>query len=343
MVSDELKIIRGNPAAEEMFRQSHDLFEGKPLADFFPDQPQILDKVRQTLTTGSSFHDVECWSYRKSHETTFPTRLTLSPYMTPSGHIQGVTLLVKDMTLLKELEETSRHSEHMSTLGVMALGMAHEIKNPLGGIRGSAQLLRDELADPEFKEYLEIIVKEVDRINLMVEHMLDFARPKKLKLKKTNIHKILRDIIVLEKKALAAKKCEFIQDYDPSLPLIQADADQLKQVFLNLIKNAIEASPQSKNIRLVTRISSQYSIKPVLDRCSRMNILVEIIDCGPGIAEAEQKKIFTPFYTTKNKGSGLGLPISLKIIEDHWGKIKILSDGHAGTTAQVFLPVQQRE
>jgi len=239
------------------------------------------------------------------------------------------------------LEEATRQSDHMSTLGVLALGMAHEIKNPLGGIRGSAQLLRDELSNPEFREYLEVVISEVDRINRMVKHMLDFAQPQKLKLGETNIHEILEEILTLEKNTLSTKQCDFVQDYDPSLPPIQADGDKLKQVFLNLIRNAVEASPENGKIWIITRISNEYPRKSIGHGNAEMHIVVEITDCGPGIPDEEQKKLFTPFYTTKKKGSGLGLPISLKIIEDHLGKIRIVSHASGGTAVQVFLPIRQ--
>ncbi|MFQ5672524.1 MAG: nitrogen regulation protein NR(II) [Nitrospinales bacterium] len=341
LVSNELKIVRGNLAIEEMFGQSHDFFEGHPLTDLFPNQPSVLDKIRATICDGSSFCDVECLGYRKVKGATFPVHLTLSPYLGSSASIEGCVVLVRDMSLLKDLEEATRQSDHMSTLGVLALGMAHEIKNPLGGIRGSAQLLRSELNNPEFREYLEVVINEVDRINRMVKHMLDFAQPQKLKLEETNIHEILEEIITLEKNTLTAKRCEFIQDYDPSLPLIEADEDKLKQVFLNLIRNAAEASPDGGKIWVITRISNEYPRKSLSHGSTEMHIVVEITDCGPGISEEEQKNLFTPFYTTKKKGSGLGLPISLKIIEDHLGKIRIVSRKSAGTAVQVFIPVRQ--
>jgi two-component system nitrogen regulation sensor histidine kinase GlnL len=307
----------------------------------FPGQPDLIDKIRCTADTGASFRDVECLGRRKSGHATFPASLTLSPFLDARGRARGVLLLVRDLSLLKELEETSRQSERMSNLGTLALGMAHEIKNPLGGIRGSAQLLGDQLSLPEYREYLDVIVNEVDRINRMVDHMLDFARPQRLALTDTNIHKILEDIVLLEKKSLTAKRGEFVQDYDPSLPPIKADADKLKQVFFNLIKNAVDASPEGKNIRLVTRVGSDYSLKTARRRGGNMAILVEIVDSGPGIPESDQNKLFTPFYTTKKKGSGLGLPISLKIVEDHGGKIRIMSDKIKGTAVQVLLPVRQ--
>ena len=119
------------------------------------------------------------------------------------------------------------------------MGMAHEIRNPLGGIRGSAQLLRQEIKNKSHQEYLDVVVSEVDRIDRMVKRMMDLTRPLDLKMESTNIHKVLEEILMLEKDTLTRKNCRFEQIYDPSLPPIEADEDQLKQVFLNLIKNAI--------------------------------------------------------------------------------------------------------
>ena len=171
---------------------------------------------------------------------------------------------------------------------------------------------------------------------------MDLTRPLDLKMGNTNIHKVLEEILTLEKDSLTRKNGRFEQVYDPSLPPIEADEDQLKQVFLNLIKNAIEASRKSGKIQIVTRISSGYSVKAATSPVPQQNIVVEIIDSGEGMNEETQKMLFTPFHTTKKKGSGLGLPISLKIVKDHNGKIKITSEQGLGTTVQVFLPTRQR-
>ena len=125
--------------------------------------------------------------------------------------------------------------------------------------------------------------------------------------------------------------------------MIDADEDKLKQVFFNLIRNAIEASKKGKKIRVVTRISNEFVQKSFHNQNLGMNIVIEIIDNGMGIPEENQKKLFAPFYTTKNKGNGLGLPISLKIVEDHFGKIKIYPQKSGGTSVQVFLPIRQRK
>ncbi|MFQ5449447.1 MAG: nitrogen regulation protein NR(II) [Nitrospinaceae bacterium] len=342
LISKDLKILKGNPAVEEMFHRSRDSFEDQPLADFFPNQPEVLGKVGQTLTLGFSFHDIECLGWRKNNPTPFPANLTLSPFRDPEGNIDGAVILVKDLSLLKELEEISRPMDHLSAIGTLALGMAHEIRNPLGGIRGSAQLLRQELGNPQHQEYLDVVISEVDRINRMVERIMDFTRPKTLEIKEINIHEILGEIILLEKESLSRKRCRVEQVYDPSLPLIEADKDQLKQVFLNLIKNAREASRERGKIQLITRVGTGYSIKTSRDPNPKKSIVVEVIDSGSGMEEAILKNIFTPFFTTKKRGSGLGMSISLKLVENHGGKIKVTSEKGLGTTVQVFLPVRHR-
>jgi len=342
LVSRDLTIQNSNPAVEEMFRRSKDFFEGHPVSELFPVQPDLLNKIERVLESGISYRDIECEGFQKSTATPFPVSLTLSPLLDQNGQVQGAVLLVKDMSRLKEMQEFFSTSENLSHMESLALGMAHEIRNPLGGIRASAQLLRQELENPEQKEYLDVVIEEVDRINRLIERMMDFTRPRELNIKATNIHKVLKDITLLEQEAMAKKNIRLEQVYDPSLPPIQADEDQLKQVFFNLIRNAIEASFDKGKIQLVTRVSTGYSIKTSPSANPGQNIVVEIVDSGTGIGESDMKNLFTPLFTTKSKGSGLGLPISLKIVENHGGKIKITSERGLGSTAQVFLPVQQR-
>jgi two-component system nitrogen regulation sensor histidine kinase GlnL len=342
IISPSLTIQESNLTIEDMFHRSRDSFMNRSLEELFPRQSHVIDKVRKVLVTGACYHDVEAEGTRNIPSSRFPANLTLSPYLGTDDSIQGVVMLIKNMTLIRELEERQRPTDHLNNMGEVAMGMAHEIRNPLGGIRGSAQLLREEIKNKAHREYLDIVVSEVDRIDRMVKRMMDLTRPVDLKLKSTNIHKVLEEILVLEKDTLTRKNGRFEQIYDPSLPLIEADEDPLKQVFLNLIKNAIEASRTGGRIQVITRVSSGYAVRSASSRTPQQNIVVEIIDSGEGMDEENQKKLFTPFYTTKKKGSGLGLPISLKIVKDHHGKIKITSEKGLGTTVQVFLPIKQK-
>jgi two-component system, NtrC family, nitrogen regulation sensor histidine kinase GlnL len=340
LISPSMTIERSNLTIEDMFHRSSDSFIAHGLDELFPRQSHVLDIARKVLVTGACYHDVEAEG--KRNHSRFPVNLTLSPFLQSDDAIQGVVILVKNMSLIRELEERQRPADHLKNLGAVTMGMAHEIRNPLGGIRGSAQLLRQEIKNKSHQQYLDVVVAEVDRIDRMVKRMMDLTRPLDLRMEKTNIHKVLEEILTLEKDTLTHKKGRFEQIYDPSLPLIEADEDQLKQVFLNIIKNAIEASRKGGKIQIVTRVGSGYSVRAATSPVPQQNIVVEIIDSGEGMDEPTQKMLFTPFHTTKKKGSGLGLPISLKIVQDHNGKIKITSEKGLGTTVQVFLPIRQR-
>lgn len=339
LVSPQGNIQCANLATEEMFQQSCDSFQDKPLNELFPDQPGIFETVRETYHTGASFRDLECYGWRKPLLERFPVHLTIAPYLRQDQEIEGVLLFARDRTMANELEETSRHREQIDNLGVLSLGMAHEIKNPLVAISGSAQLLRTRV-DKEHHEFLDVMVKESNRINRLVERMMAFARPANLKIQSINIHQLLEEIVLLEKQSLQ-NAVTFTQNYDPSLPSIEGDEDQLKQVFLNLIRNAIESMPKGGTLNILTRYFSHYAIRPSKSSGHMQNIFIEITDSGNGIAQEDLLKLFTPFHTTKSKGNGLGLPISLKIIENHSGKIRVTSEKKRGTTARVFLPLKQ--
>jgi len=342
VISADLRIVKGNQAAEEMFQRSRDSFEGELLSELFPDQPDIMKKAGQSIATGTAYHYVEGLGYRKPNNTYFSTNLTFSPITKNNGKSSTGVLLIQDTSLIKELQKTSQQIEHLSTLNVLTTGMAHEIRNPLSGIRGSAQLLLKDLESDEQREYIEIVIAEVDRINRLVKKMMNLTRPTSDDFKLINIHRILEETLTLERETLKRKEGKFVQRYDPSLPNIEGNEDELKQLFLNLIKNAVEASPKRGQVSIVTQFSSKYAFRKTHAAPPTHNIIVEIIDSGPGMTDETLKNLFTPFFTTKKRGTGLGMVVSLKIIESHNGKIKVNSERNVGTTVQVFLPVNKK-
>ena len=172
---------------------------------------------------------------------------------------------------------------------------------------------------------MEIVIEEVDRINRLVKKMMGLTRPALNDFKPTNIHQVLEEILTLEQETLERKEGVFVQIFDPSLPTIKANKDELKQAFLNLIKNAVEASPKGGQVRISTLYNTDYAFRKKKDPLSPHNIIVKIIDSGPGMTAATMKKLFTPFFTTKKRGTGIGMAVSLKIVENHQGKIKIIS------------------
>jgi two-component system nitrogen regulation sensor histidine kinase GlnL len=247
-------------------------------------------------------------------------------------------MVLRDMRRIKALEDDLRHSDRLGTLGTLAAGLAHEIKNPLGGIKGSAQLLQEELGnDKRLTEFTGIIIRETERVNRLIEELLDFANPRKLSLRPINIHKILDDNIFLLSEVAKLKGITVHKEFDPSLPMIKGDKERLSQVFLNIIKNAIESIDKGGWLMISTRMGTEYQM---VEREGRKGVIVvEVSDNGKGMTQNTLDSLFTPFFSTKEKGSGLGLAISHRILKEHKGHIKIKSKAGEGTTVSVTLPV----
>jgi len=342
IISGDLKVITVNQASEEIFQRSRDSFKGLFLEEIFPDQPKVMGNMRQAIENGTAYHHMEAIGFRKLNNECFPANLTFSPIIKDNHKRSAGIILIKDHTFAKELLEDSKQIEYLATLSTLSAGMAHEIRNPLSGIRGSAQLLLKDLQNSDQREYIEIVIAEVDRINRLVTKMMDLTYPSSENFNPTNIHQVLEEILVLESENLKRKKGKFIQVYDPSLPSIEANKDELKQVFLNLVKNAVEASPEGGQITITTQFNNNYTLRKKNDALLISNIVIKISDLGVGMNATTKKNLFTPFFTTKKRGTGLGMMVSLKIIESHNGKIKVTSEENIGTVVQVFLPVTRK-
>jgi two-component system nitrogen regulation sensor histidine kinase GlnL len=329
-----------NPAAEEITGVSRRQAQGALFSTIFNGETVLLEMVGKTAASGMSISDHENIVLRKTGHLT-PVSATASPLLIASGEITGTILVLRDISNVRELEEAVRQGDRLSTVGTLAAGLAHEIKNPLGGIKGAAQLLERELPqESELRDYTRVVIKEVERVNRIVEELLDLASPRKLELAPVNLHKILGDIIVLQKRAVEGKRITFQQKFDPSIPPILADEALLTQLFLNLVKNAVEAVGETGRIEVTSRVWSDYSMTHRGEGRSRM-VAIEVGDDGPGIKKEELEHLFTPFFTTKTKGTGLGLAICQKIVTEHRGMIKVDSDPGKGTTFTVMLPLIQ--
>ena len=324
-----------NPAMEEMTGISSRRAMGIAIATMLPKESPIPARVIATLETGHPFFipDAE-WLCRDGEP--LPTSLTISAILDKVGETLGAVLVVRDLRRIKALQESQRPAERLTAFGVLAAAMAHEIKNPLLGIRGAAQLLREELTTDDARKSTDVIIREADRLNILMEEMLDFTRPHPLTRTLVNVHEILDSVIALERPSCTGHRVHIRQQYDPSLPDLWADRNQLTQTFLNLIRNAWEAMPHGGTLTLTTRRSSE----PIrIGPGGGPMLVVECADEGVGIPAEVQRKLFTPFFTTKAKGSGLGLAISHRIIEEHGGHFVIKSTPGQGTTVRVYLPV----
>jgi signal transduction histidine kinase len=235
---------------------------------------------------------------------------------------------------LKRSKSYIRRADRLASLGTLTAGLAHEIRNPLVAIKTLTQLLPERLDDEEFRtQFLQIASGEVDRISSLVNELLDFARPSDPKLELEDIDTILDGMILLVSTETKKKQINIIKDYAPNLPHLHIDREQIKQVFLNILLNAIEATRENGKITAKTR--------PFIRPGGEPYVQIEFTDTGSGIPEEYLEDIFNPFFTTKSTGSGLGLSISNQIIQDHRGYIDVESQLGKGSSFFINLPVNK--
>jgi len=235
---------------------------------------------------------------------------------------------------LKKSKSYIRRADRLASLGTLTAGLAHEIRNPLVAIKTFTQLLPERLEDEEFRNhFLTIASSEVDRISSLINELLEFARPSDPKLELEDVNSILDGMILLISTETKKKHVDIVKYYSSDLPLARMDREQIKQVFLNVLLNAIEATPENGRISVRTRSFSKPGGDPYLQ--------IEFTDTGYGIPREHLEEIFNPFFTTKDKGCGLGLSISSQIVQDHKGYITVESELNQGSSFFINIPVNQ--
>ncbi|MCF7943343.1 MAG: PAS domain S-box protein [Spirochaetia bacterium] len=261
--------------------------------------------------------------------------LNTAPYV-KNKKIEGTLLILRDVTEKKQREAQFRRAENLASLTTLAAGVAHEIKNPLASIGIHIQLMKKELQgsgciDKESgEEYLAIIDEEIERLNSIVVDFLFAVRPMDTRLKSENINKLSEDMLEFVKYELEEHNVTTELHLSPNIPKIEIDQKYMKQVLLNIIKNAIAAMPDGGVLSIST--------------CRKDDrVLIQVKDTGFGISEDNMTKIFEPYFTTKDFGSGLGLTVVYKIIREHGGEIALDSKEGEGTTFTISLPLPQSE
>jgi PAS domain S-box-containing protein len=257
------------------------------------------------------------------------------PIWDQDGHIvmyQGFNI---DITALDQMQTQLSRSERLATLGQVAAGIAHEIRNPLVGIGSTASLLVDEFdADDPRRADLTTILKETRRLDRIVNQIVDYARPREVVPMLFHISEVIQEVLKLLEGPLASKRITAKSLIHPMLPQIHADRDQIKQVLLNLFQNGIEAMGEGGTITIAA-----FESQAPRER----GVTVDVSDTGGGIAPQDIPHVFKPFFTSgKHRGTGLGLAICRNIIEAHSGDIQINSQVGTGTTVRIWLPIRQQ-
>jgi len=343
-VDSSMRIRAFNQMAERICGASRQKAVGSVLADVLRFDPWFTGLMEQTLS-GKVFIE-----HRERLHRIFGQPLSVSVttglVYDDEGEVKGALAFIRDIgSGGKSLEAQSAYGGMLSGMSFFASRLVHEIRNPLGGIRAAAQLLARKADGPGLSDYTDIIIRETDRLDAMLMEVSALTRPRSRDRKEINIHRLLDSVVFLiteERPDITIRR-----EYDPSLPPVYGDEGGLVQVFLNLVKNAREAllddSGVKGSIRVATSIVTDFHISGAggdgKGVSGAMMAVVEIGDNGCGMAEDELEKIFTPFYTTKEGGSGLGMPLSLKIVKEQGGYLKIDSTAQEGTRVSVFLPV----
>jgi len=253
-----------------------------------------------------------------------------------NGERIGRVIVLRDITRLEKLEEMVKRTEKLAAMGETAANIAHEIRNPLGSIELFASLLIKDLKEKKNRDRASHIISSVRDMDNKISNLLLFARDRKLPMKKVNVHTALKEIIVFSEQIIEKENIILSVNYEDAEPIIAGNAEMLKQVFLNLILNALQAMPEGGNLYIETRISDAGS-EEAIPRGS--NVEISFMDTGCGIPAENTKKIFDPFFTTKGKGAGLGLAIVHNIIDIHGGSIDVESGKGVGTVFNITFPV----
>jgi two-component system nitrogen regulation sensor histidine kinase GlnL len=341
VVSDGNQIIYGNAAAESFLSTSAVMLTRLKLDDIIAFGCPLLTLVEQVRESGATVNEygVEMASPK------FANAKLVDVYAGPmNDSSQLIVIMLQQRTMAQMIERQLTHRAAARSVSGMAAVLAHEIKNPLSGIKGAAQLLEQGLSD-EDRALSQLIVSETDRIRNLVNRMEVFGDERPLAKEPVNIHDVLNHVRRLSETGFG-RSVRIIEDYDPSLPPIPGNRDKLVQAFLNLLKNAVEAIGDNEEGqgRIIMQTSFRPGVRllvPGADARMSLPLMIQIEDNGSGVPDHLKPHLFDPFVTTKHNGTGLGLALVAKIVGDHGGIIECESEANR-TVFRVLLPMQDR-
>ena len=326
----EGRIYTFNAAAEEITGYKRQDVRGQDASIFFGEIKEIIaGSLDIHSTQASPRFEADCLT---ADGLRLRLGFTISPLFSEAGDTTGTVITFQDLTHIRALEETSRRQDRLAAIGRMAASIAHEIRNPLAAMRGSIQMLRADMAnDSSQTELMGIILRESDRLNRIISDFLSYARPRSIIQSKVNAGELLQQTFMLLRHSAEINPSHSIEEQLPSNPtLINADSEQLQQVFWNLSRNALQAMPAGGTLRATVHKNSNERLR------------ITFSDTGRGMAPEQVEHLFEPFSSTTG-GTGLGLSIVYQIIRDHGGTINVRSrEGH-GTTITIELPGSENE
>jgi two-component system, sporulation sensor kinase E len=319
------RVLDANPIACEIFQATKQQLLYEPFINWISEKEQkvFYKLIRQCEQSGEAY--AEMTIVTKEGEQRI-IEISLKKEIIP-----GVAMMMlRDVTEKKELEWQLRKSDTLNVVGELAAGIAHEIRNPMTALKGFIQLLQGSIKE-DYSMYFNVIMSELKRIESIITEFLVLAKPQAIQYQRNDVCKIMKDTIDLISAQAMMHNVQIVANFEDQLPWIYCEPNQLKQVFINILKNAIEVMPKGGNVHVRIQKADHHYIR------------ISITDQGCGIPQDKIKKLGEPFYTTKERGTGLGLMVSYKIIEEHQGKIDVESEVGVGTTFHITLPMERVE
>lgn len=321
------RITAMNRTAETLCRQSHADLRGGTWEEIFDQAPSFAHTWESLARRGRSPFRFEARLIRRDG-----SRLPVGVSASFLRRELGVICSFQDLTEIKRMEERIRHADRLAAIGRFAAGLAHEIRNPIGSIRGSVEVLRESLDPPgDDRRLMDIILRESDRLDGIITEFLEFSRPKALARVDTDIVGMLEEILLLLSHE-SPTTVRIVREYAEPTVKARVDSGQMRQALWNLCRNALEAMPQGGELRVSVGVGLEHGAG---------SVEIGVQDSGVGVTADQRPRLFEPFYTTKPSGTGLGLAIVHRIVEDHGGEIRVESGPGAGTRFTIMLPREE--
>ncbi len=335
MVFDSsLRLMSINAAGENLLSLSINKVKGQTPDEFLPASKEFIDDIRRSLDEMHPYTDWGVELYLNG-QTSITVGCMVTPIMTQDDVKYVIVELVDANSFTRVMREETSSIVHDAARKSLK-GIAHEIKNPLGGLRGAAQLLEKELQNKNLKEYTQIIISEADRLRNLVDRMMVHETPPQLS--SINLHEIL-EYVVEVCRAESTEELKITRDYDPSLPLLQGDKDQLIQVFMNVLRNALQAIATNGQVWIQTRIKRHCTIRQDFYRLAAE---IKVMDDGPGIPQDIKREVFYPLITGRPEGTGLGLSIAQSLLQSNGGSINYERQADR-TIFTILLPLDMND
>ncbi|MDO8964985.1 MAG: ATP-binding protein [Coriobacteriia bacterium] len=328
-VGPDASIATVNPAAERILGVNEEQLVARALGATFRDDGGLTLDVRKVLE-GRSPRTMRDVTLTTAGGKVVHTQASVSRMRDIGGRKLGAVVTIEDVSDIRALTDQLIRADRLAAMGELTAGVAHEVRNPLGIIRASVQLMEDaECSRERVHEAAEVIKQEIDRLDKVIKALLDFGRPAQPTMRPVDVRQVLEEVVLFSRTFASRGKVDIAEEYGPGVPDVFADPEQLKQVFVNLISNAVQAMAETGGDLVVATGADDGFV------------FVRFTDDGPGIEADMLGKVFDPFVSTRDDGTGLGLTIVHRIVDDHDGHIEVASEPGAGTAFTVWLPALQ--